>query len=99
MAVKTMEEIEEFFKELFPFATISIRNRTYKNKPCINVTIEKEYDYVDLSFAILMRIAKFCGTQQIDIDEWAESGCPTCDLSYIRELQIMDLGSWNGELE
>lgn len=101
MEVKTAEEIKTYIEKLFPSAEISVKERTYAGQDCINIKITKMYEYVELGFATLMKVAKFCKTQEIDVDEWSYGGCPTCDWgsSYTKELQIMNLGSWDGNLE
>lgn len=90
------QKAEKFFKDMFPEATIQV---VAHSNGC-NVSVKRSYDFVEVNFSKLMKIAKFFNTQSVDVDEWSKDGCPTCDWgsSYTKSFQIREIGSWNGKI-
>lgn len=50
----------------------------------------REYESPELSFNTLMALSKLFDTEEIDVDNYADSGCETCDYGsdYGHEIQI-----------
>jgi hypothetical protein len=56
------------------------------------VKLDRMYDEISISFAILKKLSDFFGTVKIDLDDWARGGCETCDhgSSYGVSIQIYE---------
>lgn len=69
------EKAQKYFESLFPDADISVS----KIENGLVVRVSQMYEFVNLTFAILKQISEHYGTDEIDVDDYARSGCDTCD--------------------
>ena len=49
-----------------------------KKKEAFEIEWGKMYNAPELSFAALKRLSEIFGTEEIDVDDYANSGCDTC---------------------
>lgn len=56
----------------------------------ILITYGQMYESPTLNFASLIKLSELFGTQEIDVDDYAHSGCDTCDYGsdYGHEISI-----------
>lgn len=55
------------------------------------IEVGQMYEYVGLNFAKLMKLSELFGTQEIDVDNYAQEGCESCDWgsSYTHTIQVL----------
>lgn len=81
MFKKQPEDIINFCKSLWPDLeddgiTVSISDREER----VDITVSKMYESPHLNLDILMQLAEFLGTKNInDDDRFSNEGCETCD--------------------
>lgn len=63
---------------------------TKRDSNCFIITYGQMYDSPELSFEKLLELSEMFGTKKIDVDDYANSGCDTCDYGsdYGHEIQI-----------
>lgn len=85
-----IQKTKEWFEALFPEAEISVATR---GSAGLSVQISKMYEFVNLNFATLKKISERYGTDKIDVDDYAQSGCDSCDYgsSYTHTISIEDI--------
>jgi hypothetical protein len=78
MKAHTSEEIKAFFTKLFDWEAPSVSVLTNAND-LVSVEVEQMYSYVSFNLKMLLEIAEFFGTQNINDNKWSSGGCETCD--------------------
>lgn len=63
----------------------------YKMSGGIELDFSKMYDAPTLSLSMLKALGEFFGTEQIDVDNYSESGCESCDhgSAYGHKIQVL----------
>lgn len=58
----------------------------------IELDFSKMYDAPSLSLAMLKALGEFFGTEKIDVDNYSEGGCETCDhgSAYGHKIQVLE---------
>jgi hypothetical protein len=87
------DKIRDFLEETFG-SDCKISIREYRDDG-YNIELERMYSYIKVNFSSLLKCGEFFKTKDIDVDEWYESGCSTCDhgSSYTKSLQVRNVGS------
>jgi hypothetical protein len=63
----------------------------YKIREGIELDFSKMYDAPTLSLSMLKALGEFFGTEKIDVDNYSEGGCETCDhgSAYGHKIQVL----------
>ena len=75
-----LNELESAAKAIFPDndlrdLSISISS----GADYINLRVSQMYEFVPFSYSILKKIEAATGCEDIDVDQYANGGCETCD--------------------
>lgn len=91
------DEVRAFFIKLAEDSwcepDIKIEQYERGDKTGYEVSVSAMYtNPITVSYGTLNQIAEFFGTRQIDVDDWADRGCETCDhgSDYGHAFQIME---------
>jgi predicted nucleic-acid-binding Zn-ribbon protein len=57
-----------------------------------NIKVDQMYEFIGISFSKLLALSKLFGTEKIDVNDYSQSGCETCDYgsSYQHTIQVYD---------
>ena len=50
--------------------------------------VTQMYGFVKVNLSALMKLAEIFKTKNIDTDQWASEGCPTCDFGWQYEVRF-----------
>lgn len=94
-------KIKEFIKSIWDvdISIISYYDKKNNQGDLIRIRIFKMYNYVDLQFSHLMKIAKFFETLNINEDRTSCNGCDTCDYGSSYEINLSIRPDNNNEYE
>lgn len=84
------EQILTILVPVYDFSNTWCKIRKIDNGYEIN--FGAEYESPNLSFAKLMKLAELFGTTNIDVDDYAQGGCETCDFGscYGHDIQVRE---------
>jgi len=81
--MKTEEEIETFFKELYKnndeYVDVNDVEVDFTSPAKLEVCVASMYEYVPVDFKYLLKVGEFFKTDKINLHKESYSGCETCD--------------------
>lgn len=72
-----------------------------KGKNSFQIKYGQMYDRPELNLNKLIELSKLFGTTEIDVDDYSQSGCDTCDYGsdYGHEIQVYNPIFWINEIK
>jgi hypothetical protein len=71
-----LEKLAEDVKAVFTGAE-KVEVRKYNDN--IHVEVSRMYEFLPLTFDILMKLSELFGTRDFAVNNWSAGGCETCD--------------------
>ena len=80
MYVEKENDIRDFIISVFGNTeTLDIKLHSDHLETILFITIGNQYEAPQVTFANLLKLSEYFGTTVIDVDDYANSGCETCD--------------------
>lgn len=73
-------DLKDELISIFPSCdTLKIESGVRKYGQCYDITIGAMYEPPVLNFGILKSLSEMFGTDEINVDDYSQAGCETCD--------------------
>lgn len=83
--VKLKADVKRAVRKTNDWSDVEVKVEASKGR--VTVKVSQMYEFLPITFSLLMELAEVFGTKDFNVNNWSSQGCETCDYGseYVHE--------------